>query len=77
MNPALYQTIIGALIYRLKCRHDIRKEVGFFSTKAHRLTALDLLKAQTVLRYLHGTKAWGPSFHTTEGAVLYGHADAA
>ena len=36
----------------------------------------DLRKALTVLRYLYGTKDWGPSFHTDEGATLYGHVDA-
>ena len=34
-------------------------------------------KALIVLRYLYGTKTWGPSFYTTDGAVLYGHVDAA
>ena len=75
-NPAHYQAIIGSLIYCLKCRHDIRKEVVHLSTKSHCPTMSDLRKAHTVLRYLYGTKDWGPSFHTSEGAILYGHVDA-
>ena len=49
----------------------------YLSTKSHRPTTSDLLKAKTVLRYLYGTKDWGPSYYTTEGPILYGHADAA
>jgi hypothetical protein len=77
VDKSSYQALIGSLIFCLKTRSDIRKEVVYLSTKASNPTVSDMLKARTVLRYLFGTMTWGPSYYTDEGAKLYGHADAA
>ena len=32
VDPVMFQGIVGALIYCLKCRHDVRKEVVYLFT---------------------------------------------
>ena len=71
-DKKFYEKILGCLIYLLKARHDIRKEVIFLSRRKSNPTESDLIKAVRVLRYLKGTPNLGPTFYTTEGAVLYG-----
>ncbi len=72
-----YQALIGGLIYTLKIRFDIRKEVLHLATRTSGPTVSDYNKARKVLAYLLTTKHLGPTYYTTEGAVLVGHADAA
>jgi len=79
MTPAsikLYEHMIGGLIYILKRRPDIRKEVTFLATKRTQPVRDDLRKVIRVIRYLSSTKEMGPTFFTTEGAILHLHADA-
>ena len=71
-----YQKLIGCLIYLLKTRHDIRKEVQFLATKTANPTADDLQKVTHVLAYLNATPNIGPRYSSPEGAILYGHVDA-
>ena len=71
-----YQRIIGGLIYCLKIRHDVRKEVIYLATRTSCPTESDYKKARRVLVYLNSTSTYGPTFYTTEGAVLSAHADA-
>ena len=76
VDKKLFDKIIGSLIYILKSRHDIRKEVVHLSSRKSAPTASDLVKTIRVLRYLKGTPTLGPTFFTNEGAILYGHVDA-
>ena len=75
-NKKLYEKLIGSLIYILKSRHDIRKEVVHLSSFRCSPTEGDLAKVIRVLRYLKATPSLGPTFYTTEGPTLYGHVDA-
>ena len=76
VNQKDYQRIIGGLIYCLKTRHDIRKEVVHLSSRCSSPTVSDLSKAIRVLRYLNFTPTLGPSYYTDEGPVLTAHVDA-
>ena len=71
-----YQQLIGGLIYCLKIRHDVRKEVIYLASRTSGPTLSDYIKARRVLVYLNSTPTLGPTFYTEEGAVLYGYADA-
>jgi hypothetical protein len=77
VDITLYQKIIGGLIYVLKNRSDVRKEVIYLATKTSDPNMGDLIKCIRVLKYLNTTKKLGPTFYTEEGVVLYGCVDAA
>jgi hypothetical protein len=66
----LYRSVIGSLIHTLRTRYDIQKEVVHLSSKMSAPTAGDLAKAVLVLRYLAGTPKLGPTYYTTQGAIL-------
>ena len=72
----LFEHIIGSLIYIVKRRPDIRKEVTYLATKRSNPVRCDLRKLIRVIRYLKNTKTMGPTFYTDEGAILHLHADA-
>ena len=72
----LYQKLIGGLIYVLKIRHDVHKEVIYLATKTKSPTVSDYNKARQVLVFLQSTIKDGPTFYTEEGPILYGSADA-
>ena len=69
-DQKLYRTLIGSLIHTLRTRYDIQKEVVHLSSKSKGPTMEDLAKVTLVLRYLSGTPKLGPTYHTTQGAVL-------
>jgi hypothetical protein len=71
----LYRSILGSLIHMLRTRYDIQKEVVHLSSKMSCPTQGDLAKAVIVLRYLSGTPALGPTYHTTKGPVLACYVD--
>ncbi len=71
-----YQALIGGLIYVLKTRYDVRKEILHLATRTSGPTVSDYLKARKVLVYLVTTKHLAPTYFTDEGAVLSAHADA-
>ena len=77
VDVTLYQKVIGGLIYVLKNRSDVRKEVIYLATKTANPNMGDLSKCIRVLKYLNTTKKLGPTFYTEEGVVLYGCVDAA
>ena len=72
VDVALYQMVIGGLIYVLKIRSDVRKEVIFLATKTAKPNIGDLAKCIRVLKYLNTTRKLGPTYYTEEGVVLYG-----
>jgi hypothetical protein len=72
-----YQQLLGGLVYTVKIRHDIRKEVVYLASRTTSPTYHDYIKARRVLVYLQTTKYLGPTFYTDEGVLAYGHADAA
>jgi hypothetical protein len=77
VDVTLYQKVIGGLIYVLKTRPDVRKEVIYLATKTANPNMGDLIKCIRVLKYLNTTKKLGPTFYTDEGVVLYGCVGAA
>jgi virulence-associated protein VapD len=77
VDVTLYQKVIGGLIYVLKNRSDVRKEVIFLATKTANPNMGDLIKCIRVLKYLNTTRTLGPTYYTDEGVVLYGCVDAA
>ena len=76
-DPVLYRHITGGLLYMLKARHDIRQEATYLSSKNHNPTYGDLKKCIRVIAYLNTYPSLGPTYYTTEGAVLYGKIDSA
>lgn len=74
-DSVLFGHIIGVLIYILKNRHDIRKETTHLSSKRIKPTVGDLRKALRVIAYLKLTPTLGPTYYTTEGAILHAHID--
>lgn len=76
VDPKLYQKHTGILMYTLIIRHDIRKEAIYLSSSNSNPTQGDFLKVQRVMAYLKSTPTIGPIFDSSEGAVLYGYADA-
>ena len=71
-----FRRIIGCLIFLLKTRHDIRKEVQYLSTRSTAPTQSCYQKALRVLAYLKTTPTLGARYHTLDGATLYIYADA-
>ena len=62
VDITLYQKVIGGLIYVLKNRPDVRKEVIYLATKTAKPNMGDLAKCIRVLKYLNTTKTLGPTF---------------
>ena len=56
VDVTLYQKVIGGLIYVLKNRSDVRKEVIYLATKTANPNMGDLSKCIRVLKYLNTTK---------------------
>ena len=77
VNPSAYRKLIGCLIYLLKTRHDIRKEVQYLSTRSSAPTVSCVQKVYRVLAYLNSTPTLGSRYFTTEGPTLYIYVDAA
>jgi hypothetical protein len=71
----LYRTLIGSLIHTLRTRYDIQKEVVFLSSRSAAPTEADMAKVSLVLRYLLGSASYGPTYYTTQGALLYAFVD--
>jgi hypothetical protein len=69
-DQKLYRTLIGSLIHTLRTRYDIQKEVVHLSSKSAGPTMEDLAKVTLVLRYLLGSPDMGPTYYTTQGALL-------
>ena len=74
-NLKQYQKLIGGLIYCVKIRHDVRKEIVYLATRTSNPTKTDYQKARRVLVYLKTTAKLGPTFYTNEGVVLHAYAD--
>jgi hypothetical protein len=77
VSSPYFRKIIGCLIYLLKTRPDIRKEVQFLSTRSSSPTQSCLNKAIRVLAFLNSTPTDGVRYYTEEGPVLYIYVDAA
>jgi hypothetical protein len=76
-DSELYSKIIGALIFVLPTRPDIRKETIFLSSRGRcgpTSTDMDLLIY--LLSYTWHTINFGLTFATSDGPTLYGFADA-
>jgi len=69
-DPSLYKSFIDSLIYTLRTRYDIQKEVVHLASKSALPNDADLAKVVLVLRYLAGTPRLGPTYHTLQGAIL-------
>jgi hypothetical protein len=76
VDTKLYGRMVGVLIWALKTRFDIQKEVIFLATRLASPTRGDVAKVVRVLRYLRGQLDMGPTYYTQEGAVLCAHVDA-
>ena len=77
INVKFYQHLIGLLIYALHTRLDIKKEVLYMAKRSSCPTEHDLVKVTRIFAYLKGTPGYGPTFHSTEGPVIYAYTDAA
>jgi hypothetical protein len=76
VDPSHFRKVIGCLLYLLKTRHDIRKEVQYLATRSNNPTASCREKLLRVLGYLNTTPTLGARYHTSEGARLYAYVDA-
>jgi hypothetical protein len=76
VDTKLFGRMVGVLIWALKTRFDIQKEVIFLATRLASPTRGDVAKVVRVLRYLRGQVDMGPTYYTQEGAVLCAHVDA-
>jgi hypothetical protein len=64
-----FQTIMGSLIFLLKTRDDIRKEVTHLSTKSHKPVQNDVKKIGHVLSYLNGTRDFARRYHSDDPTI--------
>jgi hypothetical protein len=64
-----YQTILGNLIYLLKTRDDIRKEVSHLSTKNHKPVQNDVLKLARLLAYLNCTRDLSRRYYSDDPTI--------
>jgi hypothetical protein len=69
-DPALYKSLIGSLIFTLRTRYEIQKEVVHLASRSGRPTDADLAKVVLVMRYLAGTPKLGPTYFTKQGPKL-------
>ena len=69
-DPSLYKSLIGSLIYTLRTRYDIQKEVVHLASKGALPTQADLAKVVLVMRYLAGSPRLGPTYYTLQGPIL-------
>jgi hypothetical protein len=69
-DQKLYRTLVGSLIYTLRTRYDIQKEVVHLASKSSCPTNADLAKITLVLSYLAGSPELGPTSFSTRGPQL-------
>lgn len=69
-DQSLYKSLIGSLIFTLRTRYDIQKEVVHLSSRSGHPTDADLAKVVLVMRYLAGTPKLGPTYFTKQGPTL-------
>lgn len=80
IDQVMFQKLVGALLYMLPVRFDIRKEVVHLCSRNHAPTQSDQDKLIQVLRYLKGCPDIGPTYSansTTPGVSILAAADAA
>ena len=76
-NPALYQSIIGSLMYAvIGTRPDLAYTVTMHSQFSSCPTKIHLTAAQRVLRYLKGTITWSLFYAKAQPVALNGYSDA-
>ena len=72
VDPTMYRQLIGSLIYLVHTRLDICFTVNalsqFMAEPRHR----HWVAAKHVLRYLHGTIAYGLKYTSSGGVMLHG-----
>jgi hypothetical protein len=76
-NQPIYSNLMGKVTFIAQVRYDIAKEATHLAKFISAPTMSDMEKLVMVLRYLHYTRGDGPTYYTTEGAVLYGWVDVA
>jgi hypothetical protein len=69
VNPKHFRKLIGSLIYLLKTRHDIRKEVQFLASRSTAPTQSCLAKVIRVLAFLNSTPSDGVRFYSDDPTV--------
>jgi hypothetical protein len=76
-NQPIYSNLMGKVTFIAQVRYDITKEATHLAKFISAPTMSDMEKLVMVLRYLHYTCGDGPTYYTTEGAVLYAWVDVA
>ena len=68
--------MIGSLMYLLKTRHDIRKEVQYLASRSNAPAISDRLKVYRVLAYLNQTPTLAARYYSAKSPELFIYADA-
>jgi hypothetical protein len=65
-DAAQYRKLVGNLLYLTNTRPDIMYALGLLSRFIHQLSKTYFRVAKRVLRYIQGTKDFGPMFERNE-----------
>lgn len=75
VDPSLYKSIVGSLMYLTTTRPDIMHAVSLISRFMERPKEVHWQVAKRILRYVKGTKRFGILYTTSECSDLIGYTD--
>ena len=75
VDPTLYKSIVGNLMYLTATRPDIMPVVSLISRFMERPKEAHWQAAKRILRYVKGTKMYGILYTTSENSELIGYTD--
>eukprot|EP00253_Pinus_taeda_P027748 PITA_27748 len=75
IDPKLYKSIVGSLMYLTATRPDIMHAVSLISRFMERPKETHWQAAKRILRYVNGTKGFGILYSSSESFMLTGYTD--